>query len=75
MESGDQSCIECEVESVAWIKVVGLAVGLVVFCLLVVAVYLCYQKMATQGAKKDAGTLRSAYHKSSHPASVASNNS
>ena len=68
MEGGDQSCIECEVESVAWIKVVGLAVGLVVFCLLVVAVYLCYQKMAAQGAKKDAGTLRSAYHKLSHPA-------
>ena len=60
MEGGDQSCIECEMESVAWVKVVGLAVGLVVACLLLVAAYLCYQKMAARGAKKDAGTLRSA---------------
>ena len=60
MEGGDQSCIECEMESVAWVKVAGLAVGLVVACLLLVAAYLCYQKMAARGAKKDAGTLRSA---------------
>ena len=60
MEGGDQSCIECEMESVAWVKVVGLAIGLVVACLLLVAAYLCYQKMAARGAKKDAGTLRSA---------------
>ena len=60
MEGGDQSCIECEMESVAWVKVVGLAVGLVVACLLLVVAYLCYQKMAARGAKKDAGTLRSA---------------
>ena len=60
MEGGDQSCIECEMESVAWVKVVGLAVGLVVACLLLIASYLCYQKMAARGAKKDAGTLRSA---------------
>ena len=60
MEGGDQSCIECEMESVAWVKVVGLAVGLVVACLLLVAAYVCYQKMAARGAKKDAGTLRSA---------------
>ena len=58
MEGGDQSCIECEMESVAWVKVVGLAVGLVVACLLLVASYLCYQKMAARGAKRDAGTLR-----------------
>ena len=62
MEGGDQSCIECEMESVAWVKVVGLAIGLVVACLLLVAAYLCYQKMAARGAKKDAGTLRSAPH-------------
>ena len=60
MEGGDQSRIECEMESVAWVKVVGLAVGLVAACLLLVAAYLCYQKMAARGAKKDAGTLRSA---------------
>ena len=59
MEGGDQSCIECEMESVAWVKVVGLAVGLVVACLLLVASYLCYQKMAARGVKKDAGSLRS----------------
>jgi hypothetical protein len=59
MEGGDQSCIECEMESVAWVKVVGLAVGLVVTCLLLVASYLCYQKMAARGVKKDAGYLRS----------------
>jgi hypothetical protein len=62
MEGGDQSCIECEMESVAWVKVFGLAVGLVVACLLLVAAYLCYQKMAARGAKKDAGTLRSVPH-------------
>ena len=59
MEGGDQSCIECEMESVAWAKVVGLAIGLAVACLLLVAAYLCYQTMAARGAKKDAGTLRS----------------
>jgi hypothetical protein len=59
MEGGDQSCIECEGESVAWVRVVGLAVGLVVACLLLVAAYLCYQTMAARGAKTDAGSLRS----------------
>ena len=67
MEGGDQSCIECEMESVAWVKVVGLAIGLVVACLLLVVAYLCYQKMAARGVKKDAGTLRSAPRALSSP--------
>jgi hypothetical protein len=58
MEGGDQSCIECEAESVAWVRVVGLTVGLLVVCLLVITAYLCYQRMAARGAKKDAGSLR-----------------
>jgi hypothetical protein len=62
MEGGDQSCIECEGESVAWVRVVGLAVSLVVACLLLVVAYLCYRTMAAQGAKKDAGSLRSTPH-------------
>jgi hypothetical protein len=59
MEGGDQSCIECEGESVAWFKVLGLAVGIVVACLIFVAAILCYRKMAARGAKKDARSLRS----------------
>jgi hypothetical protein len=58
MEAGDQTCIECEGESVSWVKVAGLAIGLVVACLLLVASYLCYQKMAARGAKREAGSLR-----------------
>ena len=58
MEAGDQTCIECEGESVSWVKAVGLAVALVVGCLLLVASHLCYQKMAARGAKQDAGSLR-----------------
>jgi hypothetical protein len=66
MEGGDQSCIECEVESVAWVRVVGLAVAVVVACLLLVAAYLCYRTMAARGAKKDAGALRSVLHSAAH---------
>ena len=59
MEGGDQSCILCEGESVAWVRVVGLAAALVLAGLLLIAGYHCYRTMAARGAKKDAGSLRS----------------
>jgi hypothetical protein len=52
-EDMDQTCTECEAETLAWFQVVLLGVGFIVACLLAVVAYHCYQKMAANGATKD----------------------
>jgi hypothetical protein len=52
-EDMDQTCTECEAETLAWFQVVLLGIGFIVACLLVVVAYHCYQKMAANGATKD----------------------
>ena len=52
-EGMDQTCTECEAETLAWFQVVLLGVGFIVACLLAVVAYHCYQKMAANGATKD----------------------
>jgi hypothetical protein len=58
MESGDQSCTECDEEGVAWFRVVGLVVAMLLVIAAVAAAYSCYQIIAARGAKKEAGELR-----------------
>ena len=58
MESGDQSCTECDEDGVAWFRVVALVVGMLLVIAAVAAAYSCYQMIAARGAKKEAGELR-----------------
>jgi hypothetical protein len=52
-EDMDQTCTECEAETLAWFQVVLLGVGFLVACLLVFVAYHCYRVMAARGALKD----------------------
>jgi hypothetical protein len=56
--ANDQTCVECDDESVAWFRVVALAAAILVGCLLLVLAYTCYRKMAARGAQKEAGMLQ-----------------
>ena len=58
MEAGDQTCIECDDDSAAWFRVLGLAAAILAGCFFLVLAYSCYRRMAARGAKKEAGTLR-----------------
>jgi hypothetical protein len=58
MAGGDQTCIECEEEGVAWVRVVGLAVAILVACLVLLTVNYCYRVVAARGANREAGELR-----------------
>ena len=58
MESGDQSCTECDEEGVAWFRVVALVVGMLLVIAAVAAAYSCYQMIAARGAKREGGELR-----------------
>jgi hypothetical protein len=52
-EDMDQTCTECEAETLAWFQVVLLGLGFILACLLVVISYHCYRKMAARGVMKD----------------------
>jgi hypothetical protein len=52
-EDMDQTCAECEAETLAWFQVMLLGIGFIVACLLVVVAHHCYQMMAAKGAMKD----------------------
>ena len=58
MKSGDQSCIECDENGVAWFKVVALVVAMLMVIAAVASAYSCYQMLAARGAKREAGELR-----------------
>ena len=58
MEGGSQTCIECETQSVAWVRVIGLAVALIVACLVLLAAVHLYRVVAARGVKREAGELR-----------------
>jgi hypothetical protein len=58
MEAGDQMCIECDDESLAWFRVIALAVAIGVGWLLLLLAFTCYQRMAARGAKQEAKSLR-----------------
>ena len=58
MESGDQSCTECDEEGVAWFRVVALVVGMLLVIAAVAAAYSCYQMIAARGEKREGGELR-----------------
>jgi hypothetical protein len=52
-EDVDQTCTECEAETLAWFQVVLLGIGFIVACMLVVVAYHFYRIMAAKGAMKD----------------------
>ena len=58
MEASDQNCIQCGGESVAWVRVVALVVGIVVVSLLVAGGYRWYHHWAAKGVAKAAFEYR-----------------